>query len=106
MDKVTGEVETRENDRNRVRGLFRITCVLKATRKLHESVENCEQAIRNQIENNLKKKENQFKRIRMEQNHGEYASKKERHKAIPATYRRERGTDHTAASIRRIRYRL
>ena len=58
MDKVTGEVETGENDRNRVRGSVRIRCVLKATRKLHESVKNCKQAIRIQIENNLKTKEN------------------------------------------------
>ena len=41
----------------------------------------------------------------MEQNLGEYASKKDRHKAIPATYRRERGTDRTAASIGCIRYK-
>ena len=41
----------------------------------------------------------------MEQNLGKYASKKDRHKAIPATYRRERGTDRTAASIGRIRYK-
>ena len=41
----------------------------------------------------------------MEQNLGEYASKKDRHKAIPATYWRERGTDRTAAGIGRIRYK-
>ena len=79
--------------------------MLKATQKLHESVQNCEEAIRIQIEHNLKKEENQFKRILMEQNLGEYASEKDNYKAIPATYRRERGTDRTAASIGCIRYK-
>ena len=41
----------------------------------------------------------------MEQNLGKYASKKDRHKAIPATYWRERGTDRTADSIGSIRYK-
>ena len=90
MDKVTGEVETGENDRNRVRGSVGILCVLKATRKFHKSVKNCEQAMHIQIEHNLKKKENQFKSIPMEQNLGEYASKKDRHKAILAIPARER----------------